>query len=67
MCLLSSRDRSFTIFLLASGSDVAAEMSDLEDKFSSCRTCHNACSAAVKMLAVSDFTILAGPIFNKLV
>lgn len=35
--------------------DVAAEMGALETEFSSCKICYNACSAAVKMLAVSDF------------
>jgi hypothetical protein len=37
--------------------DVAAEMGVLEVEFSSCKTCYNACSAAVKMLAVSAFPI----------
>lgn len=55
------------MFLLELGSDVAAEMSDLEHQFSSCRTCYNACSAAVKMLAVSGIAMLARPTFNKLV
>jgi len=39
------------VLKIEAGTDVAAEMGDLEHQFSSCRTCHNACSAAVKMLA----------------
>jgi hypothetical protein len=37
--------------------DVAAEMGVLEDDFSSCRICYNACSAAVKMLAVGGIMV----------
>lgn len=38
--------------LLCIASDVAAAMADLEVELSSCRTCHKACSAAVKMIEV---------------
>jgi len=39
------------VLRVEAATDVAAEMGVLEDTFSSCRTCYNACSAAVKMLA----------------
>jgi len=46
------KQRKIDIILkVEAATDVAAEMGVLEDVFSSCRTCYNACSAAVKMLA----------------
>lgn len=37
--------------------DVAGEMDALTDTFADCKACHKACTAAVEMLAVRDFSI----------